>query len=218
MTNFPKYSFKLAVAACALSLAFTLPAAAQYLQLPGEYQQPSAMVDNSVNAPTGRPAADSTPLVDNSVDNSVRTVPPGLKNPSQPVPPPMNSMEPAVDMSPEKNMAPSGPAGDYQTVSGGISEEGRDGFLAAHAGEGYNAKMLFTGPAGNMLADVDVGIKNAKGEEVVRTKTDGPLLLAKLPRGTYKVQASYKGEMKNASLAVGKSRMASSVFRFKNGD
>lgn len=198
MKNFPK----LAAAVCAITMAFTGTASAQFLQLP-----PSAMVDNSVGSPDTRPPADSTPLVDNSVDNSVRTVPPGLINPNE-----------AVTAAPETTTPAVGPAADYQFISGGISEEGRDGFLAQQAPAGYNAKMLFTGPAGNLLADVDVVIKNAKGEAVVTTKTDGPLLLAKLPRGAYKIEANYKGEVKRGSLNVGKAAMASSVFRFANGD
>lgn len=195
MANFPK----LAVAACAITVALASPVSAQYLQAP-QAHAPSggAMVDNSLGADGQRPAADSTPLVDNSVDNSVRTIPPGLKAPHADLPTPQ--------------------AGAVRYISGGISEEGREGFLAAHAGEGYNTKLLFIGPSGNMLADVVVTIRNTKAD-ILQATTDGPLLLAELPPGSYSVTANYKGESQSQKLTVKNGKtMSAATFRFKNGD
>lgn len=114
--------------------------------------------------------------------------------------------------------SPDTSASGVRYVSGGISEEGRDGFLARHQGEGFNTKLMFTGPNGNYLADVDVRITDAKKNDVLTARTDGPILLADLPKGSYVVHASYNGTERTARLNVGGKGMANAAFRFPNGE
>ncbi len=113
--------------------------------------------------------------------------------------------------------APDTSATGVKYISGGISEEGRDGFLARHQGEGFNTQLLFTGPQGNYLADVEVHITDHHGTEVLTTTTDGPILLATLPAGSYTVRATYDGVERTVHVNAGKGT-AKAALRFPNGD
>ena len=59
------------------------------------------------------------------------------------------------------------------------------------------------------LANVPVTIKNAAGTMLLKTRSDGPYLLAKLPDGHYTVTAEHAGKTETRKLDVeaGKHRM-----------
>ena len=88
-------------------------------------------------------------------------------------------------------------------VSGGIGEEGRQAI--AEVQQDYNLKLVFTGHGGMYLSDVSVGIRDSHGQEILRTESDGPILLANLEPGTYTVDAEAKGYHKTQSVKVGNS-------------
>lgn len=52
------------------------------------------------------------------------------------------------------------------------------------------------------LASVNLQIKDAKGNVVVETTTDGPFFLADLPPGKYQISAEHDGIVKNNSVRV----------------
>lgn len=59
-----------------------------------------------------------------------------------------------------------------------------------NAAKDYDLKLTFaTAKHGAFLADVDVKIEDSKGNTVIDTTSDGPIFLADLPKGTYKIKA-----------------------------
>ncbi|MGZ3157541.1 MAG: hypothetical protein ACXU7H_00520 [Burkholderiaceae bacterium] len=73
-------------------------------------------------------------------------------------------------------------------LCGGIGEE-QASFMKQSKGD-YDLMLTFATRSGEYIADVDVGIKDAKGKSVLQTNCGGPILLVNLPRsGVYRVQA-----------------------------
>lgn len=96
-------------------------------------------------------------------------------------------------------------------VSGGVGE---DALAAMKAKEGdYNLKLVFTLTEGNYLADVGVLVKDARGGTVVEHVADGPVLLARLPKGTYSTSVSYNGKTQTRKISVGE-RLHTEYFRW----
>ena len=110
--------------------------------------------------------------------------------------------------------APTGAASEGQGVAhlaGGVSAEERDSISAREAE--YNLKLVFTLTEGNYLADVAVVLKNASGGVVLATQSPGPILLARLPRGEYTVDATYDGRTQTRKIAAGE-RMRTEYMRW----
>ena len=72
-------------------------------------------------------------------------------------------------------------------VSGGIGTDDMNNLLRIQ--NQYNLKLLFTENNGVYLSDLAVQITDSQHNVVANTRTDGPVLLVKLPRGTYHVEA-----------------------------
>jgi hypothetical protein len=96
-------------------------------------------------------------------------------------------------------------------LAGGVSAEERASIAAREAE--YNVKLVFTLTEGNYLADVTVAIKNASGAVVPATQAPGPILLARLPRGEYTVDATYDGKTQTRNLTAGQ-RMRTEYLRW----
>ena len=65
--------------------------------------------------------------------------------------------------------------------------------LSARQGE-FNVKLVFTLVEGNYVSDVAVVVTDKAGKSVLAVTSPGPLLLAKLPRGSYVVSSTYDGQ------------------------
>jgi hypothetical protein len=73
-------------------------------------------------------------------------------------------------------------------LCGGVGEE-QASYMKQQKGD-YDLMLTFATRTGEYLADVDVGIKDAKGKQILNTTCGGPMLLVNLPRsGTYRVEA-----------------------------
>lgn len=84
-------------------------------------------------------------------------------------------------------------------VSGGVGED--EARLADAIGRyGYNVQLVFAEQTGAFLADVDLHITDAAGKTVLDTVSEGPMFLAKLPPGKYRVAAQVNGEMRTATV------------------
>jgi hypothetical protein len=96
-------------------------------------------------------------------------------------------------------------------ISGGIGE----GALAAMKAKEseYNVKLVFTLTEGNYLADVGVVLRDAAGKTVVERVADGPILLARLPAGTYTASVTYNGKAQSRNIRVGE-RLRTEYFRW----
>jgi hypothetical protein len=79
-------------------------------------------------------------------------------------------------------------AGDIAYLSGGVGEKEREEILGL--GRDFDLKLVLTDRDGSYVSGVDIVIADDGGDVVLDTKTDGPLLFAKLPRGSYTVRAA----------------------------
>jgi hypothetical protein len=101
------------------------------------------------------------------------------------------------DLPPEKTQ------GLVKYLSGGV---GKDEAKAVKRIESkYPLSLEFVQhakPKDEFLADIDVTIKNKNGKEVLKTKTDGPFLLAKVPSGQYTVIANENGKVLERHVTI----------------
>ena len=98
-------------------------------------------------------------------------------------------------------------------VSGGVSDS--EQATIKEMGKDYNLQVLAALEEGNYLSDVDVTIVNAQGETVLQTVTNGPMLFAQLPAGSYTVYAKApEGAEQQQSVQVASSGQAHADFRW----
>lgn len=95
-------------------------------------------------------------------------------------------------------------------VSGGFGQEERDQ-LQAMTGQ-FNLRLVFALDAGNYVAGVGIHIKDQQDNTLVATTSDGPILMANLPAGTYMVAADYKGNEKEQTVRIGGRGMTKVTF------
>lgn len=93
-------------------------------------------------------------------------------------------------------------------VTGGV---GDDQLAALRKLEHPNLKLVFAEAAAAgghhpYVAEVDVRVLDEQGAEIVASKDAGPLLLADLPSGDYRIEATLRGrtQTKKASVTRGK--------------
>jgi hypothetical protein len=91
--------------------------------------------------------------------------------------------------------------GPAQYVCGGVSDEG---LRALHEQrDAADSELLFTsGSEGAYLAEVAVSIQGKPLMEALAFNASGPLCLLKLPRGSYKIVADYKGVVIRQDLKI----------------
>jgi hypothetical protein len=103
-------------------------------------------------------------------------------------------------------------AADVPYVSGGIGFEGREEMQAAE--KDHNLKVVAAEKNGDYLAEVNVMIESAKKERMLDATMDGPILLAKLPPGTYTVKATFEGQTQSRTVTVGGPGLRTLDFRW----
>lgn len=86
-------------------------------------------------------------------------------------------------------------------VSGGIGESALAELKARE--KDFNLKLVLTLNEGNYLADVGVRVADAAGKTVIEHVTEGPIFLARLPRGAYSVAATYNGKTQTQKVTIG---------------
>ena len=79
-------------------------------------------------------------------------------------------------------------AADLPHISGGIGSTEREELRAKEPD--YNLKVVTAMKSGDYLSGVQVVIELATKERVLETTMTGPILLAKLPPGTYTIKAT----------------------------
>ncbi|MCX7142742.1 MAG: carboxypeptidase regulatory-like domain-containing protein [Proteobacteria bacterium] len=81
---------------------------------------------------------------------------------------------------------------DYLTGGVGLDES-----AAIKAAEkDFNLSLLFAqSKRGEFVSDVRVSVADKAGRAVLEAESDGPMLLARLPAGAYKVSAEYGGKV-----------------------
>jgi hypothetical protein len=101
--------------------------------------------------------------------------------------------------------------GGVSFVSGGI---GLDESVAIQAAEkDFTLSLLFAQTKrGEYLSDIKVSIKDKGGKTVLETVSEGPMLLAKLPAGVYKVSADYEGKSLEKTVRIDDKGVARAAF------
>jgi len=82
-------------------------------------------------------------------------------------------------------------AGGISYVSGGVTEEDRDG-LKVQAAD-FNLKLVMATKSGAYLSGTAVLVQDGAGARVLEVKSDGPWFYAKLPAGKYRITATTNG-------------------------
>lgn len=110
--------------------------------------------------------------------------------------------------SPEKVFEQNGMS--YESGGIGVASQER---LKAREKE-FNLKLVFTLVEGNYVADVAVTIKDAAGKNVIQHVADGPIFMARLPAGTYSVDAVYEGKTRTSKVSVRNERLRTEYLRW----
>jgi hypothetical protein len=91
-------------------------------------------------------------------------------------------------------------AADVPYVSGGAGFDERAELLAKE--KEYNLKIVVAETNGDYLAGVQIVIESAKKEQVLDATMDGPILLAKLPPGTYTIRATSNDQKLTRTVTI----------------
>jgi len=110
---------------------------------------------------------------------------------------------PAFAKSDEVTRAPSG----VTYVTGGTGSEAVDALNSMQ--KDFNLKLVFANKAGAYLSDVKVTIVDASGKVALDVTTEGPMLLAKLPAGAYKIDATFGGKTQTRNITLAAARLES---------
>ncbi|MBL8470407.1 MAG: carboxypeptidase regulatory-like domain-containing protein [Rhodocyclaceae bacterium] len=86
-------------------------------------------------------------------------------------------------------------------VTGGVGEREQD--RLQQQSNDYNLRLTFAEQgSGAYLANVRVVISKGENEQVLAVLTDGPFLMAALPPGRYRMEATYHGTTQARSISV----------------
>lgn len=91
-------------------------------------------------------------------------------------------------------------AADVPHISGGIGPDEREELRAKE--HDYNVKVVTATESGDYLSGVAVVIESANNEPVLETTMTGPMLLAKLPPGSYTIKATAGARTLMQTVAV----------------
>lgn len=97
-------------------------------------------------------------------------------------------------------------------VSGGAGTEAVDRLRSME--RDFNLKLVFALSNGEYLADVRVTVVDAANKVVLDTTAEGPWLLARLPAGTYQVNAAHGRSVEHRSVALGQTSLKTLDFRW----
>jgi hypothetical protein len=91
-------------------------------------------------------------------------------------------------------------AADVPHLSGGVGSDEREALRAKE--RDYNVKVITAMKSGDYLSGVVVVIESAAKEPVLETTMTGPILLAKLPPGSYTIRATRGSQMLTQTVAI----------------
>lgn len=98
-------------------------------------------------------------------------------------------------------------SGAVDYVSGGIGKDEADALKQQAVDfpltlEFASSHSTTASGDGAYVADVDVDIRDAQGRQMLSTRSEGPLLLVRLPPGNYTVVADWKGVRKQHGVDI----------------
>ncbi len=105
--------------------------------------------------------------------------------------------------------------GNVSFVSGGVGMGNREAMR--RMAPDYNLRMIFAVQhSGDYLSDVDVRLVNAQGQDVLTTKSHGPLFYAHLAPGHYKVSVSSDGKTQTRRINISTRGVAAQSFYWRS--
>ena len=97
-------------------------------------------------------------------------------------------------------------------VSGGVGLEERE--QITRLGREYNLKLLFAERGGDYLGDVKIVVAKPQGKTVLEATADGPVCLARLPQGNYRVSVSANGQEQVRTARISANGQQALTFRW----
>ena len=97
-------------------------------------------------------------------------------------------------------------------ISGGAGADAREELRAKE--KDYNLKIIVADKSGDYLAGVKVVIESAKKAQVLDTTMEGPILLAKLPPGTYTITATSNDRKLTRTVTIAAQGLQQMDFRW----
>jgi hypothetical protein len=85
-------------------------------------------------------------------------------------------------------------------ISGGTGADAREALLARE--KEFNLKIIVADKSGDYLAGVKVVIESATKAQVLDATMEGPILLAKLPPGTYTIRATSNDQKLTRTVTI----------------
>ncbi len=97
----------------------------------------------------------------------------------------------------------------YRT--GGVGKDERDALLLVT--KGYALKLVFAGRRQTeFIAEVNVDVLDQSGRKIISAADTGPLFLADLPAGTYRIVASFRGDTQEKNITLGPGKQTQLAF------
>jgi hypothetical protein len=101
---------------------------------------------------------------------------------------------------------------DVPYISGGVGVEERDGLRAKE--RDYNLKIVTAAKSGDYLSRVRIVIESASKEQMLETTMEGPILLVKLPPGSYTIKATAGSQTQSQTVTVAGESLRQVDFRW----
>jgi hypothetical protein len=112
--------------------------------------------------------------------------------------------------------------GEVQFVSGGIGKDEADAMKQAEAQFplalefAASAEKSASDAPAPLVSDAVVAIRDTRGRDVLSARSDGPLLLVRLPSGKYTIEVVWNGMRKTRTIALADGKRQHVVFDFAN--
>lgn len=106
--------------------------------------------------------------------------------------------------------------GSIAYVSGGIGEDEAQAMKQAAAAYPLTLELAAPsgGPRDEYVSDAKLEIRDRQGNAILSTTTEGPLVLIRLPSGTYTVDVAWNGAIKHKTVDVSSGKRQHVVFEF----
>jgi hypothetical protein len=106
--------------------------------------------------------------------------------------------------------------GQVTFMSGGVGTDQQEAMKQAAAGYPLELQFIETLEGRNVFtAGVEVTIKDRVGNVVLDVRSDGPLMLARLPQGSYTVSVDNVGRVETRDVVIERGRHSKVVFDWK---
>jgi len=110
--------------------------------------------------------------------------------------------------------------GSIAYLAGGIGSDEAAAMRRAAASYPLMLELVAPGGGGHgeYVADAQVEIDNPAGKAVLATTVDGPLLLVRLPAGSYALHVAWNGTVKRRNVTLARGEQQHVVFEFPRQD